>query len=159
MKIKLLCSQCFRDDCIYNGGSNKEEVELRLGLKNIIEENEIFFFCPEVYGGLPISRTPARISGETDYADGNDVLDGKARVITDDGEDVTREYLKGAKKALRICKKNNIKKAILKRSSPSCGYLRTQGGVVSREKIDGNGVTAALLLRNGIEVVSEKDFD
>jgi len=54
--------------------------------------------CPEVSGGLPTPRTRAEIKD----GDGHDALAGKASVINADGEDVTREFVKGAKNALSL---------------------------------------------------------
>ena len=47
--------------------------------------------CPEQLGGLPTPRVAADLTG----GDGNDVLSGKAKVITRDGQDVTENgYVK-----------------------------------------------------------------
>lgn len=93
--------------------------------------------CPEQLGGLPTPREPADIKGGT----GKDVLDGKSRVITKSGLDVTSEFISGAQQVLQIAKMQNITTAFLKSSSPSCGYGKCVG------------VTAALLAQNGIKVV------
>ncbi len=104
--------------------------------------------CPEQLGGLGTPRPPAVLDG-----DGADVLEGKARVLAGEGEDVTPAFLKGAEEALRLARLAKAKKAILKDRSPSCGcrHIHRREGLVS-----GVGVTAALLAKNGIEVFSEE---
>ena len=93
--------------------------------------------CPEQLGGLTTPRTAADIVD----GNGNDVLAGRARVITRDGSDVTENFIKGAGQVLKIARKQNIEKVFLKAGSPSCGLA---------PKI---GVTAALLKAEGFFVV------
>ena len=52
------------------------------------------------YWGLPTPRPSAEIIG----GNGDDVLDGKAKVMTKDGEDVTEAFVNGAYKALEQIK-------------------------------------------------------
>ena len=75
-----------------------------------------------------------------------------------DGRDVTKEYEKGAEEVLRLAKEMNIKKAILKSRSPSCGVGTIYDGTFTKTKIEGNGVTAELLKENGIEIISSDEF-
>jgi len=42
--------------------------------------------------------------------------------------------------------------------SPSCGCGQIYDGTFPKKLIDGDGVTAALLKRNGIRVITEKDM-
>ena len=110
--------------------------------------------CPEVAGGLPVPRPPA----ETVSGDGDDVLDGRARVVTIAGEDVTRAYLRGAEWALEAAQRYGISLAILKQRSPSCGSSCVYDGTHSGRLVAGQGVTAALLRRHGVVVWSEEDL-
>jgi len=112
-------------------------------------------FCPEVAGGLPVPRNPAEISGK----DGFDVLDGKATVKNKTGDDVTLFYSNGAAKALETAIKNNIKAAILKEKSPSCGNSLIYDGTFTKTLKSAKGVTAALFERNGIHVFNEKEIE
>lgn len=93
--------------------------------------------CPEQLGGLTTPRTPADLTG----GDGNDVLAGRASVIDRQGQDVTRQFIHGARQCLAIAQSQNISTALLKARSPSCGLSPV------------TGVTAALLLANGIKVI------
>ncbi|WP_308315081.1 DUF523 domain-containing protein [Bacillus sp. M6-12] len=47
---------------------------------------------------------------------------------------------------------------VLKENSPSCGSLKIYNGEFIGEKIEGMGVTSALLKRNGLRVISEEQF-
>lgn len=91
--------------------------------------------CPEQLGGLPTPRCPADIVG----GDGEDVLAGRARVLCDDGREVTEAFVRGAEMVLEIARRQQITKAFLKARSPSCGVSKT-------------GVTAALLRRNNFDL-------
>jgi uncharacterized protein YbbK (DUF523 family) len=114
-------------------------------------EGRLIPFCPEVRGGLPVPRPAAEISGGL----GGDVLDGRARVLTRDGSDVTGHFLDGARQALEQARSYGVRMAILKEGSPSCGSLRVHDGTFSGRKIPGGGVTTALLERHGIAVFAE----
>ncbi|WP_067490719.1 DUF523 domain-containing protein [Actinomadura hibisca] len=111
-------------------------------------------FCPEVGGGLPVPRPPAEIVG----GDGTAVLDGTARVLTDNGQDVTEAFLRGARLALDTAHRSGARIAILKEGSPSCGSHRIYDGTFSGRSTAGDGVTAALLEREGLHVFSENDL-
>ena len=106
--------------------------------------------CPEVAGGLPIPRPPAEIVG----GDGFNVLDGLARVVTCDGDDVTQAFLAGAEIALETARRFKVKTAVLQPRSPSCGSRPIYDGTFSGSLVSGQGVTAARLTRHGINVVS-----
>lgn len=116
--------------------------------------NGLFGICPECLGGLNTPREPCEIVG----GDGNDVLSGKARVINRKGEDLTAEFIKGAYETLLALKDKNIKTVYLKSKSPSCGNNYIYDGTFSGTIINGDGVTAALLKKHGIQVMSELDY-
>jgi uncharacterized protein YbbK (DUF523 family) len=138
----MLISAClFGINCRYdnkNCYSNKVE---RYKSQNIIP------VCPEQLGGLSTPREPCEIENGS----GEDVLEGNTRVVgTVSGKDYSAEFIQGAEETLKIAKMFNCKKAIMKSKSPSCGC----GKIYHRGKLSkGNGVTTALLLRNGIEII------
>ncbi|MEK4085435.1 DUF523 domain-containing protein [Psychrobacillus sp. FSL K6-1415] len=123
-------------------------------LRKLVEENKAITICPELLGGFSTPREPAEIIG----GDGEDVLDGKAKVIEKSGRDVTEIYIKGAYATLEKAKKINATIVVLKENSPSCGSLMIYNGEFKGKKIIGNGVTSALLKRNGLQVISEEQF-
>ena len=112
---------------------------------------ELVVFCPEISSGLPIPRAPAEIIA----GKGIDVLVGASSIVGNDGIDVTAQFVTGAQNTLRLCQQQQIKYAILADGSPSCGSSKIYNGTFSGIKIDGSGVTTALLEREGIKVFSQ----
>ncbi|OBR94515.1 MULTISPECIES: DUF523 domain-containing protein [Clostridium] len=134
----------------YNGQNNLCEKVLSL-----VKEGKALPLCPEQLGGLKTPRNPCEICGGT----GKDVIDGKAAVISSNGENFTSEFLKGAYETLKVAKACNIKEAILKSKSPSCGFGKIYDGNFSGNIIEGAGVTAELLSKNHIKIYGENDFN
>jgi len=132
--------------CRYDGGHRLDEKVLRLSM-----EDEHVPLCPEQMGGLTTPRRPSEIIG----GDGDDVLEGRARVVDAEGKDVTAQFIKGAMEGLAIAKRIDVKKAVMKEKSPSCGVHRIyRNGIL----VSGKGVLTALLLREGIRVVSNEEI-
>jgi len=101
--------------------------------------------CPEQLGGLPTPRAKAAITSGNGMA----VLDGTADVLDETGEDVTVKFVKGAMDTLQIARLCGAEEAFLKEKSPSCGVsLICRAGAC----VNGMGVTAALLMKEGITV-------
>jgi len=73
---------------------------------------------------------------------------------------VTKQFLKGAEEILKVVKSKDIKEAILRTPSPSCGCGKTWqlDKNFRNHVVDGDGVTAALLKKNGIKVYTEEGF-
>lgn len=137
-------------NCKYNGLNNLNDKCLEL-----LRKGEALLVCPEQLGGLNTPRIPSEILGNA-----KDIIElNKGKVINKEVKDVTKEFLKGAKETLKIAKEANIKKAILKESSPSCGRNFVYDGSFTGNKIKGKGITAYLLEKEGIEIISEKDLD
>ena len=137
-------------NCKYNGLNNLNDKCLEL-----LRKGEALLVCPEQLGGLNTPRIPSETLGNA-----KDIIElNKGKVINKEGKDVTKEFLKGAKEALKIAKEANIKKAILKESSPSCGSNFVYDGSFTGNKIKGKGITTYLLEKEGIEIISEKDLD
>lgn len=123
-------------------------------IQQMIKDGKAITICPELLGGLSTPREPAEIIGGT----GEDVLDGKASVVDKSGNDVTEAFINGANETLKIALELEAKLIVLKENSPSCGSSMIYSGEFNGKKVAGNGVTAALLRRNGVRVVSEEDF-
>lgn len=140
MKEKILVSACLLGtDCKYSGGNNLNEKVLEY-----IKDYEVIPVCPEIMGGLSTPRPPSERIGD--------------KVLNNQGIDVTNEYTKGALETLKLAKLFNVKKALLKAKSPSCGKGKIYDGTFTSTLIEGNGVTVDLLESNGIEVISEQDL-
>jgi uncharacterized protein YbbK (DUF523 family) len=135
--------------------THEAEAKTRDWALRLMAEGRAVTVCPEVAGGLPVPRPAAEIIG----GDGHDVLDGRARVVDEHGVDVTEQYLRGAQAALAAARRAGATRAILKARSPSCGSGRIFDGTFTGGTAAGDGVTAALLTRSGIEVLTDEQVD
>lgn len=133
----------------YDGGHNTVP-----RLVDLCEGGLVIPVCPEQLGGQPTPRPPAEIKGGT----GADVLAGRAGVFNPGGEDVTGLFLAGARETLMICRLFKVRAAILKERSPSCGCNQIYDGTYQGIRINGQGVTAALLSQQGIQIYSEEEL-
>ncbi len=144
-----LCSACLLGiGCRYDGKGKPNEKILVLSKKEILIP-----ICPEQLGGQGTPRPNSEIRG----GDGADVLNKKAKVIEQDGKDISEFLIKGAKEVLKIAQLYNIKEAILKQRSPSCGSGQIYDGTFSKNVIRCDGVTTALLKKNGVKIISDED--
>ncbi|HBP49096.1 DUF523 domain-containing protein [Pseudomonas sp. FSL R10-0056] len=152
MSPKVLVSRCLLGHRVrYDGGASGPYALLAQWQA----EGRVIALCPEVAGGLPTPRAAAEIPG----GQGVEVLAGKAAVITTEGEDVTEAFVSGARQALALVERHGIRIAILKANSPSCGNRLTYDGSFRGVKVEGQGVTAALLTRAGVQVFSELELE
>jgi len=119
-----------------------------------IREGRLVSFCPEVAGGFPVPRPSAEIEGDG----GSAVLRGKARVVDESGRDLTTYFVTGANEALRAAQDQDVRLAVLKDGSPSCGSSLIHGGDFTGKTRPGMGVTTALLENHGIRVFSEQQI-
>lgn len=135
--MNILVSACLLGvSCRYDGTGALEEI-----LNKYRDRHNFIPVCPEIFGGLQTPRNPAEISGD--------------RVITSNGEDVTENYKKGSEEVLKLAQFYGCTIAVLKERSPSCGKGKIYDGSFKHMLIDGNGITAELLTKNGIEVIGE----
>lgn len=135
-----LCSACLLGvKCRYDGKSKPNEKVIELAKKEALIP-----VCPEQLGGLPTPREPSEIRGD--------------KVFNKEGVDVTEQFKKGAEEALKIAKLYDIKEAIFKQRSPSCGCGKIYDGTFSGKLVKGDGITTRLLKNNRIRVVTEEDL-
>ena len=138
--MKIMVSACLvGENCKYNGGNNLNEKLMKL-----LAGNEVIPVCPEQKGGLPTPRVPSEIR------------DGV--VITKDGRSVDAQFRAGAEKCLEIAKRENPDLIVLMSRSPSCGVKQRYDGTFTGTLIEGFGITAELLLKNGFSVTDLEDF-
>ena len=138
--MKIMVSACLLGDNVkYDGGNNYNQ-----DLIDFLKDYEVIKVCPECLGGLTTPRIPAEILHD--------------KVINEEGTDVTKEYNEGALKTLEIAKENDIKVAILKRNSPSCGFHAIYDGTFTHTITNGDGITAKLLNEKGIKVLNENNY-
>jgi uncharacterized protein YbbK (DUF523 family) len=146
---KILVSACLIGENVrYNGRAKPNESTI---LNRWKLRGRLVPFCPEVGGGLPVPRPCSEIFGHH----GRAVLSGEARVMNVRGKDVTRYFVAGAQKALELARRHNIKLALLKDGSPSCGSTYIYDGSFSGVKRPGKGITTVLLEENRIRVFGE----
>ena len=146
---KILISACLLGKTVrYDGKTLPVSDNL---LERWMAEGRVISVCPEVDAGMSIPRAPAEITAGTGY----DVLAGTAKVLLENGDEVSVYFEKGAQLALALCQKNNIKVAVLTEGSPSCGSSSIYDGSFTRQKIAGVGVTVALLEQHGIKVFNQ----
>jgi len=141
-------------NCRWNGTSSRIPKLIKE-----LKEGKVLPFCPEQLGGLLTPRSPAGILNGV----GGDVLTGKTKVINKKGDNLTRQFLKGAREVLRIANEIGVKEAVLKKTSPCCGVgkvwrMSRENGKLRNRLVDGDGVLTALLKKNGIKVISERDL-
>lgn len=145
MKRKILISACLVGENVkYNGGNNALHVK---SLEQWQEEGVLVPLCPEVLGGLSVPRPAC------------EMIKGTRCVITQNGEDVSEAFFKGAKEALRIAKEEGVVMAILKARSPSCGKDLIYDGTFSSTTVNDSGITCKRLQEEGIPVFSEEELD
>jgi uncharacterized protein YbbK (DUF523 family) len=150
--MKILISSCLLGENVRYDGDNSSiaynssfTFSQKERFMDMLCSNEIYSFCPEVSGGLSTPRTPAEI-----------VSREKPFIVKDkDGKDVTINFLLGAKNTLDLCKSENIKVALLKSNSPSCGNTQIYDGTFTSNLVEGQGMTAKLLIENGVTVFNE----
>ena len=150
---KLLVSACLLGDPVrYDGKAKNLD---HAGLQQLLTQNRVIAFCPEVAGGLSVPRAAAEIVA----GDGNAVIAGTAQVKTREGNDVSDYFLAGAEQALVLCRQHDINTALLTESSPSCGSSQIYDGSFTRQSINASGVTTALLQQHGIMVFNQFQID
>ncbi|MBW2631191.1 MAG: DUF523 domain-containing protein [Deltaproteobacteria bacterium] len=139
----IIVSACLLGlNCRYDGESRPDEDLLSSASRKLFVP-----ICPEQLGGLPTPRAPSEIIG----GDGLDVLEGRSRILSASGNDVTDCFLRGANEVMRLVELMEISTAIMKEKSPSCGVccIKRNDSVTQ-----GSGVTSALLAKRGIRVIS-----
>ena len=135
----ILVSACLLGTpCRYDGKSKADARVLALA-----ESRAMIPVCPEQLGGLPTPRPPAERRG--------------GQIVALDGADVTDAFARGAEETLRLARLFGCQRAILKARSPSCGRGRIYNGSFTGKLVSGDGVAAALLTENGVEVYGEED--
>ncbi len=132
--------------CRYNGTSKRNDRVLEF-----LKGKSFVPVCPESLSGLAVPRPPAEIEGH----DGTRVITGKTRVLLSSGTDVTAAFMRGANESLKWARLVDADRAILKERSPSCGVHQIYH---DGRLVDGVGVFTALLMREKIPIISEREI-
>ena len=137
---RFVVSACLAGEfCRYDGGSNA-----CAAVQELVRRGEAVTACPEGLACLPVPRPPCEIR--------------EGRVLSQDGRDLTEDFLRGARLAMETARRHGCTAAILKRRSPSCGVGQIYDGTFSGTLTEGWGTAAALLRANGIRVLGESDL-
>ena len=151
--IKVLVSSCLLGDPVrYHGGDAACASEI---LERWRAEGRLVPVCPETAAGMPVPRPPAEIAG----GDGGAVLRGDATVGDISGQDVTAVFVSGARIALEAARRSGVRVAVLKDGSPSCATTYIHDGTFRWQRDRGQGVTAALLAQEGIQLFNEHQLE
>lgn len=153
--LRILMSACLSGiTCGYDGTANGEYPSALQLLR--FETAKIITFCPEEFSfGVP--RQMCDIHG----GNGMDVLNGKAKVLADDGTDWSEGMIKASEKMLEIAQHEAVEIAVMMDISAACGsQVIYSGNRFNENKVYqiGSGVAAANLMRNGFNVISQRDF-
>ncbi|MDD5292003.1 MAG: DUF523 domain-containing protein [Candidatus Omnitrophica bacterium] len=147
---KYIVSACLIGKACFYDGSSRCVPEM----KELFDSGVVIALCPEELAGFKAPRPPIEIFAGA----GEDVLKGKAYIFNKEGKDVTINIIKGSKEFLKIAQDSGVSQAVLKARSPCCGKGNIYDGTFNGKLRKGNGVTAALLLKNGFEVVTDEEF-
>jgi len=135
-----ICSACLVGiKCRYDGNNKTNPKVIALAEKEVLIP-----VCPEQLAGLSTPREQTEQYG--------------VKVVTKSGKDLTKDFYRGAEIVWQIAKLCGAKEAILKQRSPSCGCGKIYDGTFTGKIISGYGVTAALLKKNKIKVISDEDL-
>lgn len=111
--------------------------------------------CSERYGGIALPCPPCEIVGGT----GLDVINHKAKVLTKNGLDISRTFVRGAEAVYKMaCLLDLVHVAILRSKSPSCGIDCTYAGNFDGSVRKGDGVLVAYLRMKGFELFTETNL-
>ena len=125
--------------CRYDGKSNQLPQ-----LEQLMKQHTCIPVCPEIFGGLPTPRVPAERQG--------------SKIMTQDGQDVTQQFVRGTAEVLRLADLYHCKAALLKERSPSCGSGQIYDGTFTKTLTEGDGLTAEMLKRKDIAVYGESQI-
>ena len=138
--MRILVSACLMGvGCRYDGKSNQLPQ-----LEQLMKQHTCIPVCPEIFGGLPTPRVPAERQG--------------SKIMTQDGQDVTQQFVRGTAEVLRLADLYHCKAALLKERSPSCGSGQIYDGTFTKTLTEGDGLTAEMLKRKGIAVYGESQI-
>ena len=148
MRKKILISACLLGrNCRYNGGHSQ--------LTGLVEiDVEWIPVCPEESGGLGTPRPSAEMQENAET-----ILNGKGKIITNKGKNVTSEFIQGAEKSLQLGLGAEVKIAVLKSKSPSCGIGKIYDGSFTKSLKIGNGIFAHLCHENDIACISSDNIN
>ncbi len=140
-KINLLISSCLLSN---NLRWDSKIIKID-GIEKLNEYFNLIPICPEVEARLTVPRLPSEIKED--------------KVINKNNEDITSYFIKGSDIAYQKAIKYNIKYALLKDKSPSCGVNLIYDGTFSGKTKKGEGFTTSKLRQLNIKIYNENQID
>ena len=147
MTEKILISSCLLGEPVRYNGTGATTIDPIL--LQWQQEDRLITVCPEILAGLPTPRPPAEIQTTNNDKEVFDIT----------GHNITNLFILGAQKTLDLVQKHNIKMAIMKARSPSCGNLQIYDGSFTNKIIPGTGFTSSLLLQHNCKVFNEEHLE
>jgi len=137
----ILVSACLLgENCKYNGGNNYDPAVVEF-----VRGEEVLPVCPELAAGLGCPRIPVEI------------VNG---VVTDrEGRVVDEQLRRAVADILRQLEGKDIRCAVLKSRSPTCGVRQVYDGTFSGTLIDGMGILAEALKAAGYRVIDAEEIE
>jgi uncharacterized protein YbbK (DUF523 family) len=135
-------------DCLLGSRVRYDGNHCSLGKSKIhlLKENfNIIAICPEVMSGMSVPREPIEIKN--------------SKVIKQDQTDITSSFDRVFKYLENLLNEKDIKYAVLKDFSPSCGSTFIYDGSFSGVKIPGNGLITSYLKKQNVEIFNEDNLD
>jgi uncharacterized protein YbbK (DUF523 family) len=111
-------------------------------------------FCPEQMAGFPTPRPPVEIVG----GDGFDVISGRAKVLTNEGDNVTHRFMDSLDDILMAVQWIRPSLIVLQQRSPSCSCAGVYDGTFTHTLITGHGVIAAYLKQHEYPLIDIEAF-
>lgn len=138
--MKIVVSACLLgENCKYNGGNNFSS-----SVAEFVRGREVIPVCPERLAGLGVPREPIEI------------VDGHVR--RQDGTSVDHQLREAVEQILAQLRGQDIECVVLKSRSPTCGVKQVHDGTFSGKLVDGMGVLAEALQKNGYKVIDAEDL-
>ena len=149
-KKTILVSSCLLGmPTRYDARSSKNAWTLET-IHTIQQNYNIVPFCPEQLAGFSTPRTCIEIVG----GDGFDVIQGNAKIVTKNGDDVTQNMLNASQLSLYIAQITEAFAFIGQNFSPSCSCSEIYDGTFSGVKRQGIGIATAQFFQNGLQLLS-----
>lgn len=138
LKPYLLVSSCLLGNNVRYDGKN-----CKIDNIDLLENNfTIIPICPE-FDVLGCPRNPIEIKN-------NEVIDK-------DNNNYTTLIKKKIASIINLCKENDVKYALLKEKSPTCGSHFIYDGTFSRKLIQGSGLLVSELKKLHIQIFNEDE--
>jgi len=108
--------------------------------------------CPEVNGGLGVTRMPVRLVG----GNGDEFWKSKARMKNRSGQDVTEQAMQGVLDSMDIIKRAGVEAFVFMEGSPTCGVYRTT--LKNKRLGKPPGIFGSLLLKEDLFLIPALDL-